>query len=483
MTGGVARRRLLAAAGCALGAPSLAFGQRGQGGSASCDVLVAGGGGAGLAAAVSAAQEGARVILIEKLGALGGDTMRSSGYISAVVPRLQAAQGIEDSVELHAEQTLKAGGGFCDPRIVRRMVASGEATVRWLQEAGVAFEPSVTEIYGALHARCLKPLLPRGTGYIRALSQKALALGVKVLLSTALKELRFEGGRVAGALAESKGAPLEIEARRGVVIATGGFCSNKALLARYAPQYAGLPTDNSPGSTGDAVAVAERHGLQLEGMQWVECVAGNPVGHRTHARLFMPGDFILVNAAGERFVAEDARRSELSGAIMRQARQRCFTVFDAVGESHLDAQSRKSLYRALVADEAYSEPDVGALARALGMPAGKLEATISAYNEDARRGRGKCERLRCQPLGAPPFWAYEVGLTLHYTAGGLKVDADCRCIGRGGAPVQGLWAAGEATGSVHGADRLGGNGLLDAFSNGKDWANVVTSLDRQAKLT
>ena len=131
------------------------------------DVIVVGGGGAGLAASVAAAQNGASVCLIEKLPLLGGDTLRSTGYFSCVEPRRQKLNGIEDSLDLHYRQTMEAGGNLGNPKVVRKMIEEAPRTVAWLEECAVLFHDMVYEIYGSDYRRCLKPLLPRGSAYVR----------------------------------------------------------------------------------------------------------------------------------------------------------------------------------------------------------------------------------------------------------------------------------------------------------------------------
>ena len=210
------------------------------------DVIVVGGGGAGLAAAVAAAQNKASVCLIEKLPLLGGDTLRSTGYFSCVEPRRQKLCGIQDSLDLHYRQTMEAGGNQGNPRLVRKMVEEAPKTVAWLEACGVLFHDTVYEIYGSDYRRCLKPLLPRGSAYVRALSQRAMALGAKIMLETKLVDLHMDkDGRVVGVSAStSSGRVVSFQARKGVVLACGGFGANAEMVAQYAPQLAGLPTDN-----------------------------------------------------------------------------------------------------------------------------------------------------------------------------------------------------------------------------------------------
>ena len=300
-------------------------------------------------------------------------------------------------------------------------------------------------------------------------------MGVQVLLETPLTDLYLdESGRAVGILTrDARGESVAFGARRGIVLATGGFGANRKMVARYAPVLAGLPTDNSPGSTGDVLLAAPRYGIALEGLEYVECVAGNPPGRKTHARLFLPADFVLVNEQGARFVEEDALRLELTKAILRQSNRRCFTVFDQQGVNRLDPISQKGLYQALVADEAWCADSLGELADKMRVSSRRLKDEIDRYNMAAAQAgeldNGKCARVGCTQLVKPPFWAYEVGLTVHYTPGGLRINEHGLVMRTDGSPVEALWAAGETTGSVHGVNRLGGNGLADALTFGRLW--------------
>ncbi|WP_301232189.1 FAD-dependent oxidoreductase, partial [Turicimonas muris] len=136
------------------------------------EVLVVGSGGAGLASAVSAAEAGAKVTVIEKLAFVGGNTMISSGYFNAVDPERQKKQGIEDSIEKHIQQTLAGGDGRADPELVRILCTNALGTLHWLEGMGLKFRPDVMQVYGALWPRSHLATEPKGTGFIRVLSDK-----------------------------------------------------------------------------------------------------------------------------------------------------------------------------------------------------------------------------------------------------------------------------------------------------------------------
>ena len=209
----------------------------------SCDVAVAGGGGAGLSAALAAAQNGASVMLFEKMPRIGGDTLISGGYFNAVDPARQKVQGICDSEALFAAQILKAGAGGNTRIMAETFAHESTVTLAWLEELGMQFLPEVQEIMGSGFPRSHKPVLPRGTGYVRTLSAAAQKLGV--LIRTSMPVLRFvfdrERNRVTGLVVMEKGRPLYVEASRGVVAAFGGFGASRELCAGNGGSSGGQP--------------------------------------------------------------------------------------------------------------------------------------------------------------------------------------------------------------------------------------------------
>lgn len=285
------------------------------------EVLVVGSGGAGLAAAVSAAQAGAKVTVIEKLAFIGGNTMISSGYFNAVDPERQKKQGIEDSIEKHIEQTLAGGDGRADPELVRILCSNALGSLHWLESMGLKFRPDVMQVYGALWPRSHLATEPKGTGFIRVLSTKAKELGVDILTNTKLVKIireQFDEGRALGVLAEQKGKPFYIRATKGIVLAAGGFAANPRLRAIHDPRMLTLTTTNNQAcSTGEVMLAANEAGAYLMGLDYIQCNPGCPPGHTSRQALHLDvSRYVFVDKRGKRFVAEDARRDVLRDAIL-----------------------------------------------------------------------------------------------------------------------------------------------------------------------
>lgn len=424
------------------------------------DVLVIGGGAAGLSAAIAAAELGASVLLIEKMSALGGDTLISGGYYNAVDPVRQSKLHIVDSIELFESQMLDLGDGLNSPEVVRTMVEEAGDTLSWLEKHGLVFLPQVFEVYGSMHPRAHKPVLPRGTGWIRALSQAALTLGVKVRTNVRATRLLVdeETGAVSGAAAMERKKGRDVlrvfHARKGVVIAAGGYGANKALVAEASPAFENLPVDSLPGATGDLIEAAREIGGSVVNMQFVECVPGSRAGIAFPIRLdYIPRRMIMVDRYGRRFTNEGATRTQIAADILK-APSPAWCIADADTVASFDAHDQKNLYRGLYMGEAFREKSPKALAERLGANPKELMKTLKS-------GIGR-ERLRTVPL-----WVTRLHLRIHTTLGGIAINPKAQALRPDGSVIPHLYAAGASVGNIHGRARIGANGLTAAAVFGR----------------
>ena len=425
---------------------------------AAADVLVVGGGAAGLSAAVAAVEKKASVLVLEKAGFLGGDTLISGGYFNAVDPRRQAPQGIRDSEDFFRDQILAAGDGRNTPEVAGVLARESAVTLAWLERLGMKFLPQVFEVYGSRWPRAHKPVQPRGTGYVQTLSEALLTRGGRVMTDTPTETILREAdtGRILGVRAVRNGHYVEMSARRGGVLAAGGFGANRALIRRWAPETADLATDSQPQMTGDMISAAEAVGARIINMTCVECVPGSPPEFRYPIRLdYLPDAMIIVNGEGRRFVEETQGRRAIAEAVLKeQARgQVCWCIASQQAVDRFDPVSQKNLLRGFYAGVAWREKTADALVRRLGMP-WVLEKEIAAAGKERLMTKG-------------PFWAVKLYLRIHTTLGGIATDAGARVLDETGNVISGLWAAGETVGSVHGAERIGGNGLAAACTFGR----------------
>ncbi len=426
---------------------------------AQADVVVVGSGAAGLSAAITAADAGCSVLLAEKAEHLGGDTLLAGGDFNAVDPVRQKAQGIEDSPELFLRHILASGDGKNSPELARELAYGATDALEWLEGLGARFLPKVSLIYGGMYPRSHKPVLARGKEYIRVLTEQALRRKVRIRTKTEVRSLIVSGEEgdaagVAGVLAVRDGREIRIRARRGVVLASGSFGAGRELLRRHAPATAELPTDSSPGNTGLMLEAARRAGAELVNMDEVECVPGAAPGFRNPLRLdYDQTRMIMVNSRGESFVNELSTRREIARAVFAQ-RGLCWSVADSETVSRLDPATQKFLYQGLFAGRAFQGRTPRELAGKIGLPAKRFEQTFRSMARERR-------------LLSPPFWAVPIHMRVHVTLGGVRIDAQARCLNDQGQPVRRLYAAGGVTGNVHGANRIGGNGINTAVVFGR----------------
>ena len=426
---------------------------------AQADVVVIGSGAAGLSAAIAAADEGASVLLLERNRHLGGDTLLAGGYFNAVDPERQKAQGITDSPELFLSQILVSGDGRNSRNLAQVLATEATEAMRWLEELGVRFLPRVELIYGGVYPRSHKPVLARGQEYVRVLSEQALRRKVAIRIETqalALIAGEEENGAasVQGVTAMSAGRTLRIRARRAVVLAAGSFGAGRDLLRRYAPETADLPTDSNPGNTGSMMEAAREAGAELVNLSEVECVPGAAPGFAHPLRLdYDQTRMIMVNERGESFVNELATRRVIAQAVFRQ-KGVCWSVADSETVSRLDPLTQKYLYQGLYAERAFQGATARELARRIGVPVARFVETFRTMAE-------------ARSLKKPPFWAVPIHMHVHVTLGGIRIDEQARCLGEVGRAVARLYAAGGIIGNIHGANRIGGNGINTAVVFGR----------------
>lgn len=443
------------------------------------DVIVVGGGGAGLSAAVTVAEQGLSVWVLEKMPAIGGNTLRASGLFNAVDPQREPAMGEQDTAERYYSQMILSGGGESSPAVVKALVDHTYPTLKWLESLGLKFRPQTVVTWGAEWPRGHKPLEPRGQGYIRVLSSTLLTLGGKIHTNTRVVGLlRDETGRIAGVTyavetpsSETRSGstkPQEVRSRYGVVLASGGFAANPTLVKRYAPQYADLPTDNNPGNTGDLLAIAKGVGAQLVGLENIQVVPGAPPGQPFQVRLDLDASrFILVDHQGHRFIDEDEPRDALARAVVDRLKAGVFSITNQATLDSFDVVTQRDIYKGLETGSAFRAETLEALAQAIHVPVKALKTSVEQFNQEAIKHTGKCARAMCTPLSSGPFWASPLSMTVHSTMGGVVIDPLARVLNAKGEPIAGLYAAGEVTGNVHGANRIGGNGIADAITFGR----------------
>lgn len=486
---------------------------------ATYDVVVLGGGGAGLTASITAAQNGAKVILVEKAGSLGGNTLIAGQGFNACDPERQAntemseallgqlksyldldpadfgafAEVLEtvkgqindyiasgsttlfDSPELHMLHTYMGGkrtgldGTVIEPdlELARTFATNALDALEWAESIGAQWNDTTSTILGAMWPRSHG--LANGN-VITILTDAAKANGVEIVTDTRANELIVENGKVVGVKATtSEGANVTLHANSGVVLATGGFSANAPMVVEYNNYWPGLsdtmPSTNAPTITGDGIVMAKAVGADLVGMGFAQLMpSSHPVDGSLFSGIWGSAETqVFVNKEGKRYVNEYAERDVLSKAALEQTDGIFYIICDNKIAKNDDVAGMEAKGNVVVADT------LEELAEKLGIPADTFVETIERYNSfvDAQKDDDFGKPLFGEKIDEAPFVATPRSPSLHHTMGGVKIDTNTHVISTEGNVIDGLYAAGEVTGGLHAGNRLGGNAMTDFLVFGR----------------
>ena len=472
------------------------------------DVVVVGAGGAGMTAAITAADAGKKVIVLESQALVGGNSVRATGGLNAAETEAQqkntfeeaagvektleaakayadnetitqlaaqvqkqwdayqaAPEGYFDSVELMELDTMIGGKGINDPALVATLCEGSAPAIDWL--AGIGIEmPSVSSFGGASVKRIHRPLdaegkvVSVGSYMIPKLEENMTSRGVQLLTQTTANALLTdESGAVTGVEATDKNGNTVTVNAKAVVLATGGFGANLEMVEQYAPQLKGFMTTNAPGILGQGIEMAVAAGAATVDMDQIQI---HPTVQADTAALITEGlrgdGAILVNAEGKRFVDEVGTRDVVSAAEIAQTDSYSWLVVD---QKMADASSVIQGY----ISKGYTVTGNTAeeLAAAAGMDEAAFATTLETWNGYVKAGSDPefGRTSFAEPLDTAPYYAIKVTAGVHHTMGGLVIDTSAAVLNENGEAIPGLYAAGEVTGGVHGANRLGGNAVSD----------------------
>ena len=474
------------------------------------DIVIVGAGGAGMTAALTAAEKGADVIILESQAAVGGNSVRATGGMNAadtpaqdenefgesagVEKTLKTARttyadnvtitklaeevekqwadyqanpvGYFDSDELMELDTMIGGKGINNPELVEELADESADGVEWLKKYGIDLT-SVGSFGGASVKRIHRPVNAEGKtiavgSYMIPLLEKACEENDKIsiqLETTATTILTDENGKAVGVKAVgATGNEVTVNAK-AVILATGGFGANLDMVAELVPALKGFMTTNAAGAQGQGIEMAQALGAATVDMNQIQI---HPTVQFDTAALITEGlrgdGAVLINAEGKRFIDEVGTRDVVSAAEIAQPGSYSYLVVD---QAMLDKSSVIAGYvkRGFVFQgNTYEE-----LAEALGVDAATFAETMNTWNTyvEAKNDPDFGRTSFAQPLNTAPYYAIKVTAGVHHTMGGLVINTDTEVLKDDGTAIAGLYAAGEVTGGVHGANRLGGNAVAD----------------------
>ena len=473
------------------------------------DVVVVGAGGAGMTAAITAAAEGKSVVILESQSMVGGNSVRATGGMNAgktvyqdenefgesagVEKTLKTAAekyadnetitalaktvseqwaayqanptGYFDSVELMELDTMIGGKGINDPELVETLCANSADAIDWLDEHGITLH-NVSSFGGASVKRIHRPVnaegktVSVGSYMIPLLQENCEKAGVKMMLDTTATEILTDanGAAVGVKATGASGETVTVNAK-AVVLASGGFGANLDMVVKYKPELKGFMTTNAPGIQGQGIEMAQAIGAATVDMDQIQI---HPTVEANTAALITEGlrgdGAILINEEGQRFIDEVGTRDVVSAAEIAQTGSYSWLVVDqamADASGVIQGYIKKGY---TVTGATYEE-----LGKAMGVDAAAFAETMEKWNGyvEAKNDPDFGRTSFANPLNTAPYYAVKVTAGVHHTMGGLKINANTEVLNEKGEVIPGLFAAGEVTGGVHGANRLGGNAVAD----------------------
>jgi len=425
------------------------------------DVIVIGSGGAGLAAAINAHDLGARVVIVERMPTIGGNTIKASVGMNAAETRYQQAKGIIDSKARFYEETLKGGKFKNNPDLLQQFVERAPDAIDWLAKQQIVLS-DITITGGMSIDRTHRPADRSAVGgfLISGLVKNLNQRNIEVLLDTKAEEIAYQNGKVTGLTVVDEYGESRLLQAKAIIVATGGFSANTKMVEHYRPELTGFVTTNHKGATGSGITLLQHLGAATVDMAEIQI---HPTVEQKSAYLISEsirgGGAILVSQAGERFCNEMETRDKVSAQIIALPEKSAWIVFD----EQVRAQNKAAdeyLAKGLVVQG----KDVADLAQQTGMDAATLSNTLATFNQGVAQQQdpqfGRTTALR-HPLENAPFYAIKIAPGVHHTMGGVTISTQAQVLDAKHQPLAGIWAAGEVVGGIHGANRIGGNAVAD----------------------
>jgi flavocytochrome c len=442
----------------------------------SYDVVIVGSGFSGLAAAYEARKAGATVAILEKMRTPGGNSLIMGGIFGAAGSPLQAAKGLKDSPDILAGDMIREGLGLNHPELVKIVADNSWPCVKWtIDEFGAKYTDTLVQEGGHSVPRCYQSE-KGGSSVINPMLDKLKSMNQPIKTQTYVQKiLRDKDGRVKGLEVREgyafsrpgSGKVKYIQAKRAVVLAHGGFSADVNFRLLQDPKLTGtMDHTNQPGATAEMLRESLRVGAEPIQLSWIQVgpwgsadEKGFGLGpHFAQEAAAMYG--IWINAStGKRFISELANRKLRADAIMNfmNKGESCIAIADSV---NLYGNVKNEIPKMLEIGVLKQFNNWDEVAAAYKVPPDALKKTVADYNKYVAQGKddefNRYMNKDAKPLGTAPIYVQRLMPKVHYTMGGININVKAQVTDIGNdQPIPGLYAAGESTGGVHGAVRLG----------------------------
>ncbi len=450
----------------------------------SVDVVIIGSGFAGLAAAIEAKQAGASVIILEKMKGYGGNSIISDGLVAAAGTPVQEKAGTKDSPDLMYQDMLKAGRELNYPELARTVAQRSNAALKWsIDYLGVKYKDTIHQLGGHSVPRSHATQNYSGSAIIKQMIKKIKELGMNIRKQMYLQRiLKNPEGRVCGVLVRDgyqfpdpeSGVPKYIRAKKALILATGGFANDIPFRTTQDPRLSNeVDSTNKESTTAEALREALRIGATPVHLSWIQLGPWTSPDEKMYGvgpyfadYIVFPFGVLIDPTTGRRFVNELADRKTRADAILTVG-QPCIGIADEIGVG----QSEYKIGRCLEKGVVKKFNRLKDLASYYDLPFGPLRTTIDQYNRymDQKLDKefAKPILVGAHPLVHPPYYGIRLWPKVHHTMGGVQINTQAQVIGLNRWPIKGFYAAGEVTGGIHGACRLGSCAITDCLVFGR----------------
>lgn len=431
------------------------------------DIIIIGAGGAGMTAALQAKELGMNPVILEKMPVAGGNTIKSSSGMNASETKYQEAEGIDDSNDKFYEETLKGGKETNDKELLRFFVDHSSEAIDWLDTKGIELS-NLTITGGMSEKRTHRPADGSAIGgyLVDGLVRNVNEDNIPLFVNANVTEITEVDGQVNGVKVLLNEKETKEIKSKAVIVTTGGFGSNQEMLEGYNPNLKDYVTTNQEGTTGDGINMVEKLGGATVDMKEIQI---HPTVQQEKSYLIgeaVRGEgAILVTQEGNRFVDELGTRDKVSAAITELPEKSAYLIFDQGVRERVKAVDFYDEQGFVVEGETIEK-----LAEKLEVPSKNLTETLENWNQQVKSAKdsqfGRVTGMENE-LSTPSYYAIKIAPGIHHTMGGVKINTKTEVLKKDGSVIKGLYAAGEVTGGLHGANRIGGNAIADIIIFGR----------------